>query len=500
MNALIPLALAAATGLVAAQEGAISGPTTSHEAMHYSCDPTKCRLPSCACASTSPPGGLSKDQVPQFVLFTADDAIQTYTIDAVNSVLKGRKNPNGCPVPMTYFNSIQYTNMSLVTDFYVAGNEVADHTMTHVGDAPSVEIVGNLRALNAFAGIPLSSLTGFRAPFLNYSNAMLQRIKAAEFTYDSSSTSSVPVTDPHTDAFWPYTLDNGLANDCLTLNCGTSGPAIPGLWEIPMYALFDEKGAAGPHLMDPWLDAEAGGKIEDVVTWMQNTFNDHYKNANRQPFGIYTHPIHFASNVPGQPPQPKIVKAINDFLDWVQQQQDVWLVTNAQLIAWSRNPVPVSQLNSLKEFQCQVPKVDGQVCNGIPANEQGLLDHCPFSDFPWHTCYGCPVEQPSLANPVPNQDTDGKQARFRLPANCSTPFWDPIAGKCLCNSNSCKFDDATRPIGPNGQNLTGGGTGTGEDEPQETRDPYTPFNAAQAAGAAGVLLGTAAFAALVGVF
>lgn len=26
----------------------------------------------------------------------------------------------------------------------------------------------------------------------------------------------------------------------------------------------------------------------------------------------------------------------------------------------------------------------------------------------------------------------------------------PIGNKCLCESDSCKFQDATKPIGPNG--------------------------------------------------
>lgn len=29
---------------------------------------------------------------------------------------------------MTYYTSIDYTNYTLVTDWYVAGNEIADHT------------------------------------------------------------------------------------------------------------------------------------------------------------------------------------------------------------------------------------------------------------------------------------------------------------------------------------------------------------------------------------
>lgn len=29
---------------------------------------------------------------------------------------------------MTYFTSLNYTNYTLVTDWFVAGNEIADHT------------------------------------------------------------------------------------------------------------------------------------------------------------------------------------------------------------------------------------------------------------------------------------------------------------------------------------------------------------------------------------
>ena len=32
---------------------------------------------------------------------------------------------------MTYYTSIDYTNFTLVTDWYVAGNEIAAHTYVH---------------------------------------------------------------------------------------------------------------------------------------------------------------------------------------------------------------------------------------------------------------------------------------------------------------------------------------------------------------------------------
>ncbi|KAK1229475.1 hypothetical protein PQX77_007473 [Marasmius sp. AFHP31] len=376
---------------VVAQDGAISGAQTSPAAAGYSCDPSQCQLPKCNCASTSPPGGLQPSEVPQFIVFTADDAVQSYTLGSVNQFLAHRKNPNGCTPKMTYYTSLSYTNYTLVTDWYVAGNEIADHTMTHVGDPSEEEINGNLVTLNALAGIPLSSIKGFRAPFLNYSAATLQRLYKAGFEYDSSASASIPVTDPNTDAYWPYTLDYGMANDCLMVPGTCQGQLkLPGFWEIPMYAFFDKRGNAGPHLMDPWLDmANGNDKVidSDTLEYMKDTFTAHY-NGNRQPIGLYTHPIHLALDYPGVQAPTQTVSMINAFLDWAQQQQNVWIVSSAQLLAWVKNPVAVSQLDSFEPLKCTSPAIDPntKICNGVPQNEEGLLSHCAFPDFPFYTC------------------------------------------------------------------------------------------------------------------
>ena len=67
---LVPTALLVAR-LVQAQDGSISGPGTTRQAAGYSCDPTKCVLPNCACASTSIPGNIPHDETPMFLVFTA---------------------------------------------------------------------------------------------------------------------------------------------------------------------------------------------------------------------------------------------------------------------------------------------------------------------------------------------------------------------------------------------------------------------------------------------
>lgn len=48
-----------------AQDGTPNIPTNSNAGSNYSCDPNTCKLPSCLCASQSPPSGLSPKDVPQ---------------------------------------------------------------------------------------------------------------------------------------------------------------------------------------------------------------------------------------------------------------------------------------------------------------------------------------------------------------------------------------------------------------------------------------------------
>ncbi|KAL1712211.1 hypothetical protein EV715DRAFT_214110 [Schizophyllum commune] len=477
---LLALSLSGASSVLA-QEGSISGAQSSPEAAGYSCDADKCKLPDCNCASTSPPGGLDPKDVPQFIVFTADDAVETYTIDAVNQFLQHRQNPNGCQPKMTYFTSLNYTNFGLVTDWFVAGNEIADHTMTHVGSPPPEEINGNIIALNALSGIPVSAIQGFRAPYLEFTVDTLKHLANASFTYDSSAAASVPVTDEGTDAFWPYTLDYGMANNCLAVDGLCKGePKLPGFWEIPMYSFFDDRGAAGPHLMDPWLEAANGdSKVDNEATleYMKNTFTAHYEN-NRQPIGLYTHPIHVASNYPGVKAPKGIINMINAFLDWAQEQDNVWIVSNEQLLAWVRDPKPVSQLDSVGALKCSTPSVDKNICNGMPDKESGLQSKCTFDEYPFDTCYGCPEELPTVKNPNPKQaPPDGESERHRLPDNCTTAFWDPIEGECICTSDTCEFHDTTRPIGPNGANLTGGNKGDSfGNEDQDDDDGSSTFN------------------------
>ena len=62
------------------------------------CDPDVCRLPDCFCGGKTIPGGYSKEQIPQFVLLTFDDAINGINKEFFGKLFKERYNPNGCPI------------------------------------------------------------------------------------------------------------------------------------------------------------------------------------------------------------------------------------------------------------------------------------------------------------------------------------------------------------------------------------------------------------------
>lgn len=53
--------------------------------------------------------------------------------------------------------------------------------------------------------------------------------------------------------------------------------------------------------------------------------------GNRQPFGLYSHPIHLAVGYPGITDPIATRQMIQTFLDWVQTHENVWIVSNQQV-------------------------------------------------------------------------------------------------------------------------------------------------------------------------
>ncbi|KAF9160968.1 hypothetical protein BGX21_002233 [Mortierella sp. AD011] len=459
----ISLAAAISTLLIASLSGAQA----------ETCDTTKCVFPACVCPSVNPPNGMDPKTVPQFFTLTFDDAVQAATVPVTNSLMSSHRNPNGCPIKGTWFAQTLYSDYSLIQQWYAAGNEVADHTMNHYGTPSSAEIIGNRMAINAYAGIPFAKMTGFRAPFLNYSKDTFDIIAQEKLQYDSSTT-AVP-----TDAYWPYTLDYGLANDCWTGIC-TQGVKAPGVWEIPLHAIMDSDLANASAYN---MDAQLYGSESVVSTWLKDNFNRHY-TGTRQPFGIYLHPVHVGN----------ATNLYNDFFSWAAAQPDVWFVTNQQLLQWMQNPVPASELANQAYMKCDIPAVGKEICNGLDDTksgtiDSGLLQMCNFAEGSWSTCYGCPVAQPSNSTPVPAAAVAAGQTGYRtpVPSTCAMEWWDPVAAQCLCTSSNCTFTDISLQV-PNTTSTTGASpTGTNSSKSSAVSSSLTSFGFVVAAVAAGLV-------------
>jgi len=96
------------------------------------CDPKVCRLPDCFCGGRNVPGDLPRDQIPQFVLLTFDDAVNDLNAKFFKKLFnKKRTNPNGCPIKATFYVSHEWTDYGQVQSLYADGHEIASHTITH---------------------------------------------------------------------------------------------------------------------------------------------------------------------------------------------------------------------------------------------------------------------------------------------------------------------------------------------------------------------------------
>ncbi|KAJ8735351.1 hypothetical protein PYW07_006971 [Mythimna separata] len=320
------------------------------------CRKDVCLLPDCYCGGKDIPGDMPVEQVPQIVLLTFDDSVNDLNKGLYADLFeKGRVNPNGCPISATFYVSHEWTDYSQVQNLYSAGHEMASHTISHsFGEQFSQkkwyrEVGGQREILAAYGGVKLEDVRGMRAPFLSVGgNKMFKMLYDANFTYDSS----LPVYENRPPS-WPYTLDYKLFHDCMIPPCPTK--SYPGVWEVPMVMWQDLNGgrcSMGDACANP-------PEAENVYKMILKNFDRHY-TTNRAPFGLYYHAAWFT--------QPHHKEGFLMFLDFINQMQDVWIVTNWQALQWVRDPTPINRLNNFQPFQCNYqdrPKKcnNPKVCN-----------------------------------------------------------------------------------------------------------------------------------------
>ncbi|KAL4448992.1 hypothetical protein ABPG77_007709 [Micractinium sp. CCAP 211/92] len=314
---------------------------TGNEPDWYSCDCSEAKDPSnCMCPDLEAPGGLSGDQVPQFILFTHDDSIESNTDEYIRKVCDDYENPNGCPVRATMFTMVDYTDCDLTYQLWADGYEIADHTVDHVALSHSTDkkevakqILGARSWLADDCGIPIEEIRGFRNPYLTTAPESRKVLYENGFLYDSTlieGKNDGSLSNGMDERVWPYTFDFGIPQDCAWYSpgqtCDEENEIYPGLWEVPLWTLY---GSGKEYTMDP--DDDDKSSLYDVL---KANFDDIY-NGNRAPMPIYVHTPWFNKDR---------LADLRKFVEYTQSFGDVYWVTMTQLISWMRNPIPADQL------------------------------------------------------------------------------------------------------------------------------------------------------------
>lgn len=82
---------------------------------------------------------------------------------------------------------------------------------------------------------------------------------------------------------------------------------------------------------------------QGVYDMVKANFLRHYK-SNRSPFGMYFHSRWFLTE--------HNMKGFVRFMDEMLELNDVYMVTNWQMLQWMRQPTPLSQIKNFPPFRC----------------------------------------------------------------------------------------------------------------------------------------------------
>lgn len=144
---------------------------------------------------------------------------------------------------------------------------------------------------------------------------------------------------------------------------------------------------------------------EGVFKMLMKNFKRHY-STNRAPFGLYYHSAWFSST--------HHRKGFMRFLDQILSLNDVYFVTNWQMLQWIRSPTPLDAIDSFEPWNCDNISRDNPNYNPNDSCHHPSVcnvRHESGSRF-MKTCQPCPSFYPWVGktgfNPVKNKHTNGR--------------------------------------------------------------------------------------------
>jgi len=122
---------------------------------------------------------------------------------------------------------------------------------------------------------------------------------------------------------------------------------------------------------------------------LKYNFDRHF-STNRAPLGLYFHTLWFK--------EAKNRRAFRKFLDEMVKRQDVWIVSNWEVIQWMQQPTPQSQMDTFLPWKtCDDPILpEDQACN-IPRVCK-LFSRELRKERYLYTCKECPEVYPWIKN------------------------------------------------------------------------------------------------------
>ncbi|MGB1010817.1 MAG: cellulase family glycosylhydrolase [Thiolinea sp.] len=364
-------------------------------------NPAANRLP-----ATSPPGGLTPAQVPQFVTLSFDDNTSGAGLDWALSLFRGYKNPDGSRASSSfYMNTYSITDkadekaqqlIASIRRAVAEGHEIGNHTHNHQRDIdksdwPQFEkTMANMNLLSwdqrirqasdqlhLAAGITKDAITGFRAPYLKYNQATFSALSNQGFMYDTSVEEGYALQFDGTNLRWPYALDRGSPGHSETWSGNVYNPnqvvldTTPGLWEFPIHTLMVPPDDAAktygikpglwqrmqkksPNLrnhrvsgLDYNLFVLAGLSGKEVTAILSYNLDLRLK-GNRAPMMFGAHSQYYVNQQWAEKNTPQLTlqemrDAIADFVTYARSKPEVRLQAAHNVIEWCKKPIALKR-------------------------------------------------------------------------------------------------------------------------------------------------------------
>lgn len=298
-----------------------------------------CVLPACRCFSDrSIPGYLSPFLTPQTVLLTFVGGLNS-ALEPLYDVLLNFQNPNNCPIRTTFFIDDTETDYSVVASYANRGHEIGVQSLN--GTSPTsangwTDMIRDMdRRLDAI-GLPPGSIKGVRAPQLSFGGTdELTGMETNGMLYDSSCLTSTLVT-PGT-LKWPFTYDHEYG----MFKCDNGQAverAFPGRWQF-MLASYNFEGSRCA-IPDACGNVKTGRQAFDIL---HEAFLDHYL-GDRAPYTIVISPAWIKTDYKRD--------GLIDFLTYITNYKDVWVVTQTQSLQWVQHPTSIQNITQFEPWKC----------------------------------------------------------------------------------------------------------------------------------------------------